>query len=263
MSASDRRLIRVIGDDPLAGVASGRLVRPDAARGAVAGWLGALGRAVDALVFPWSCAVCGAEGQAGRSARRAAAALLERAAKAAASACPRCALPAGPYADLRGGCGDCRGRSLGFEAAVALGPYEGTLRELCLRMKHDRDAWLAPWLCDLWVEARGEAVDRLDLPADAWVVPVPLHWRRHWERGYNQAEALARGLARKLDRPGPPAVAAGRGHQEAGRAVGHRPGQGPAQGVPRPEEPRTRGPHDPPGRRRPDHRRHLRRRRPH
>ena len=128
-------------------------------------------------------------------------ALLEHSAKAAGSACPRCALPAGPYADLRRGCGDCRGRSLGFEAAVALGPYDGTLRELCLRMKHDRDAWLAPWLCELWVEARGEAVDRLDLPPDAWVVPVPLHWRRHWERGYNQAEALAHGLARKLDRP--------------------------------------------------------------
>jgi ComF family protein len=178
-----------------------KLVRPDAARSRVAGWLGAVGRAVDALVFPWSCAACGAEGQGRAFCPSCRSALLERAEKAAASACPRCALPAGPYADLRDGCGDCRDRSLGFEAAVALGPYEGTLRDLCLRMKHDRDAWLAPWLCDLWVEARGEAVDRLALPADAWVVPIPLHWRRHWERGYNQAEALARDLARRLERP--------------------------------------------------------------
>ena len=178
-----------------------KLVRPDAVRSAVAGWLGAVGRAADALVFPWSCAVCGAEGTGGAFCPSCRAALLEHSATATAWACPRCALPAGPYADLRGGCGDCRGRSLGFEAAIALGPYDGTLRELCLRMKHDRDAWLAPWLCGLWVEARGEAVDRLSLPPDAWVVPVPLHWRRHWERGYNQAEALARGLARKLDRP--------------------------------------------------------------
>jgi ComF family protein len=171
------------------------------ARPAVAGWLGALSRAVDALVFTWSCAVCGAEGSGGAFCRSCREALRENAAKAAASACPRCALPAGPYADLRGGCGDCRGRSLGFEAAVALGPYEGALRDLCLRMKHDRDAWLAPWLSDLWAEARGEAIDRLVLPPDAWVVPVPLHWRRHWERGYNQAEALAHGLARRLGRP--------------------------------------------------------------
>ena len=167
-------------------------------RPAIAGWLGALGRAVDALVFPWACAVCGVEGAAGAFCPSCREALLGRAAKAAASACPRCALPAGPYADLRGGCGDCRGRSLGFEAAVALGPYEGVLRDLCLRLKRDRDAWLAPWLCDLWAEARGEAIGRLGLPPDAWVVPVPLHWRRHWERGYNQAEALARGLGRRL-----------------------------------------------------------------
>jgi ComF family protein len=163
--------------------------------------LGALGRAVDALVFPWACAVCGAEGTGDAFCPSCRGALLEHAAKAASSVCPRCALPAGPYADLRGGCGDCRGRSLGFEAAVALGPYEGTLRELCLRMKHDRDAWLARWLCELWIQARGEALDRLDLPPDTWVVPVPLHWQRHWERGYNQAEALARGLARRLGRP--------------------------------------------------------------
>ncbi len=179
----------------------GRLVRPDAALSAVAGWLGALGRAVNALVFPWACAACGAEGTGAAFCPSCRAAMLAHSAKAAASACPRCALPAGPYADLRGGCGDCRGRSLGFEAAVALGLYEGMLRELCLRMKHDRDAWLARWVCELWIQAKGEALDRLGLPPDAWVVPVPLHWRRHWERGYNQAEALARGLARKLDRP--------------------------------------------------------------
>jgi ComF family protein len=82
---------------------------------------------------------------------------------------------------------------------MALGPYEGSLRDLCLRLKHERDAWLAPCLSDLWVEARREAVSAL--PPDTWVVPVPLHWWRHWRRGYNQAEALARGLARRLDLP--------------------------------------------------------------
>jgi ComF family protein len=178
----------------------GRLVRPDAASSASGGWLRALGRAVDALVFPWSCAVCGVERSDGAFCPSCRIALLERSAKAAASACPRCAMPAGPYADMRGGCGDCRGRSLGFEAAVAIGPYEGALRNLCLRLKHERDAWLALWLCDLWIEARGEAIERLALPPDAWVVPVPLHWWRHWERGYNQAEALARGLAQRLGR---------------------------------------------------------------
>src|SRR5262249_30266537 len=125
--------------------------------------------------------------------------LLDGSAAAAAAACPRCALPVGPFADLRAGCAACRGRSLGFDASLALGPYEGALRELCLRLKHERNAWLAPWLSDLLVEARDKVVAHL--PADAWIVPVPLHWWRHWRRGYNQAEALALGLGRRLNLP--------------------------------------------------------------
>jgi ComF family protein len=98
-----------------------------------------------------------------------------------------------------GGCSACRNRTLGFDAVIALGPYEGALRELCLRLKHERYAWLAPWLSELLIEARREAL--ASLPADAWVVPVPLHWWRHWRRGYNQAEALARGLAGRIGLP--------------------------------------------------------------
>src|SRR5262245_30629308 len=105
-----------------------------AARSAVGGWLGALARAVDAVVFPWSCAACGAEGAGGAFCPSCRGALLGWSARGTGSACPRCALPAWRCADLRRGCGACRECSLGFEAAVALCPYEGTLRELCLRM---------------------------------------------------------------------------------------------------------------------------------
>jgi ComF family protein len=117
----------------------------------------------------------------------------------AASACPRCASQVGPFADLQGGCSQCRGRSLGFDAALACAPYEGAIKDLCLQLKHERNAWLAPWLGDLLVEGRREAISRL--PADAWVVPIPLHWWRHWRRGYNQAEVLARSLAKGLGLP--------------------------------------------------------------
>jgi ComF family protein len=175
--------------------------RPIAARerGVIAGWLSSLGQAVDALVFPWSCSICGTEGSSGPFCPSCRQELLERSALTAAKACPRCALPVGPFADLQRGCSKCRGRSLGFDAALALGPYDGAIRDLCLQLKHERNAWLAPWLGDLLVEGRGEAISRL--PADAWVVPVPLHWWRHWRRGYNQAEVLARGLARRLGLP--------------------------------------------------------------
>jgi ComF family protein len=108
-------------------------------------------------------------------------------------------MPVGPFGDSKEGCADCRGRSLGFDQAFALGPYEGAIRALCLQLKHESNAWLAPWLSDLLLEARHDALGRL--PADSWVVPVPLHWWRQWQRGYNQAEALALGLARRLQLP--------------------------------------------------------------
>ncbi len=155
--------------------------------------------AVDDLVFPWTCLLCGTEGGAfhGPFCASCRARVLDDAAAAGVSACPRCALPVGPHADLRGGCAECRDRSLGFDAALALGPYAHSIRDLCLRLKYERDAWLAPWLSNLLAEARQSELTQL--PRDAWIVPVPLHWWRRMQRGFNQAEALAKGLSRPLD----------------------------------------------------------------
>jgi ComF family protein len=165
----------------------------------IVGCLSALREAFDALVFPWSCPVCGAEGLGSPFCPTCREGILEQSARSALSSCPRCALSVGPFADLRGGCAACRDHSLGFDSALALGPYEGAIRELCLRLKHEHNAWLAPRLSDLFVEARRDAISQL--PSDVWVVPIPLHWSRQWWRGYNQAEALACGLARRLGLP--------------------------------------------------------------
>ena len=165
----------------------------------VSGWLSSLGEALDALVFPWSCAVCGTEGITDPFCGPCRQKLLEQSNAASKLACPRCGLQAGPFADLRGGCGSCRGQSLGFDASFSMGSYDGELRELCLRLKHERDAWLATWLGKLFVEARWDLFN--SLPSDTVVVPVPLHWWRHWQRGYNQAEALALGVAKQLRLP--------------------------------------------------------------
>ena len=162
-------------------------------------WLVGFREALDALVFPWSCAVCGREGVTEPFCRQCRESLLEQSTSSSKLVCPRCALRAGPFADLNGGCGSCRGRSLGFDASFSMGSYEGEVRELCLRLKHERDAWLATWLAKLFVEARREVFD--SLPSDTLVVPVPLHWWRHWQRGYNQAEALAEGVAKQLGLP--------------------------------------------------------------
>jgi ComF family protein len=167
--------------------------------GIIGGWLISLRDALDELVFPWSCTICGEEGSGSPLCRPCHLRILEQATRSMAVACPRCASSAGPFADLRGGCAMCRDRSLGFDAALALGPYDGDIQNLCLRLKHESNAWLAPWLSKLFVEARCDAISYL--PRDAWIVPVPLHWWRRCRRGYNQAEALAHGLARRVNLP--------------------------------------------------------------
>lgn len=168
-------------------------------RGASGSWKGYLVEAFDALLFPWSCAICDAPGDSGPFCVTCRRDLLAQSARFAEVACPRCGLRVGPYANLDRGCGACRGRSIGFDAVVAFGNYEGPLRELCLMLKHEREAWLARWLTELLAEARVDVLGAL--PADACVAPIPLHWQRYWKRGYNQADALARELAKHLNRP--------------------------------------------------------------
>ncbi|WP_250846960.1 ComF family protein [Aquisphaera insulae] len=168
-------------------------------RAIVRGWY-ACGRAAGDLLFPWYCAVCGSDHSArGPFCETCRARLLGPGSFAAGSTCPRCALPIGPHSLVEGGCSQCRGDALGFDAAIALGPYQGDLREVCLKLKHEPNAWIAPGLSALLATAR--ALELAALPRDTWVVPVPLHWSRRIGRGYNQAEELARGLARAAGLP--------------------------------------------------------------
>jgi ComF family protein len=112
--------------------------------------------------------------------------------------CPRCSSTVGPFVDLDGGCTRCRGTTFGFDQALRLGPYEGLLREVILRLKHPAGEGLAELIGKLWAE---QAAPRLrELKPDA-ILPVPLHWLKHWRRGYNQSQALARALAEHLRVP--------------------------------------------------------------
>lgn len=159
------------------------------------GW-DSLGEAVDALAFPRVCPICDADADSSAFCPPCRAELLE----AAGSVCPRCAMPVGPHALLDRGCSECRGRPLGFDAAVALGPYQGSIRHLCLRLKHVQNAWLARWVAELVAQSRRPALQG-EINTQPWVVPVPLHWTKRFTRGYNQAEALASGLGRSLKLP--------------------------------------------------------------
>jgi ComF family protein len=112
--------------------------------------------------------------------------------------CPRCAGTVGPFAPLEAGCTHCRDVSFHFERVLRLGPYEGLIREVILRLKHVSHDGLAEMLGELWAEHSGA---ELRAAGASVVVPVPLHFRRLWQRGYNQSAALAHGLAGRLRLP--------------------------------------------------------------
>jgi ComF family protein len=103
-------------------------------------------------------------------------------------ACPRCgAACPGPR------CGECAGKEFAFAGAVALGRYEGKLREAVLRLKFRGERHLA--------DAFGRRLAaRLAKRADA-VAPVPMSRWKLLARTYNAAELVAERLARHAGLP--------------------------------------------------------------
>jgi ComF family protein len=112
--------------------------------------------------------------------------------------CPHCGCTVGPFVDTSDGCSECREINYHFERVLRLGPYDGVLRELILRMKQAGGDILAELMGELWAE---HAETSLREVAATAVVPIPLHWRRFYGRGHNQSEALAYALAARLHIP--------------------------------------------------------------
>jgi ComF family protein len=104
--------------------------------------------------------------------------------------CATCDLPL-PFADDRSRqCGTCLAklpRHSGIKAAVA---YDDISRDVALRLKHGGKIGLARLV--------GGQLRRYlaEIPQDALLVPVPLHWTRLWSRTYNQSALIARELAK-------------------------------------------------------------------
>jgi predicted amidophosphoribosyltransferase len=129
-----------------------------------------LARGLLHLLYPSVCAACGRllpPGQADFCAACRTALTADP-----FSTCPRCAGTVGPYTHLEGGCTACRGVSFHFEKVLRLGPYDGPLRQLILRMKHPRGEGLAEALGLLWAD---HTVQRLRGVGATVIVPVPLH----------------------------------------------------------------------------------------
>jgi ComF family protein len=79
---------------------------------------------------------------------------------------------------------------------IVAGSYAPPLSTAIVRFKYEGRAELCRDLAQLLAPA----LDRLELAADACLVPVPLHPRRLATRGYNQAALLAQELARGRER---------------------------------------------------------------
>jgi predicted amidophosphoribosyltransferase len=119
-------------------------------------------------------------------------------------ACPRC----GAWV-LDGRCGECPGKDFVFAGAVALGRYEGRLRDAVLRLKFRGARHLAD-------DFGRRIAERLPRRFDA-VAAVPLAGWKLFSRGYNASELLAervaaharlpyrRGLLKKIRRTRPQA----------------------------------------------------------
>lgn len=86
-------------------------------------------------------------------------------------------------------CGRCLADPPAFDSARAAVAYGAIARTLALRLKYHRRPGIA--------ETIARQLDRLAVPADALVVPVPLHRWRIWRRGFNQSALVARSVARR------------------------------------------------------------------
>jgi ComF family protein len=101
--------------------------------------------------------------------------------------CIRCGLPlAGTEIDT---CGRCLAQPPRLDRIRAAVAYDDLPRSIALKLKYGRKVALARTM------ARYMAPLRADWPADAIVVPVPLHRWRLWARGFNQSALVARELA--------------------------------------------------------------------
>ncbi|MEQ8210386.1 MAG: ComF family protein [Lacipirellulaceae bacterium] len=112
--------------------------------------------------------------------------------------CPVCASPVPEAGGVRLDCGVCRNNKPRFDRTIALGEYEGLLRDLILRMKSETRKLVArSLLAFAWKERHQEL---RDLGVDA-ICAVPTHLIRQWQRGVNGPHVLASALSKELGVP--------------------------------------------------------------
>jgi ComF family protein len=148
------------------------------------------------LLYPAACAGCGQE-LATAAEMPFCAGCVGQLKLIEGASCLRCGGPV-PGEVSRATCYRCGGTKLWFDETVALGEYEGLLRDWLLQMKHGRSELLGLSIAELIWQRHAERLQSLRPDV---VVPVPMHWRRRWMRGINSPAVVAERLAGHLRVP--------------------------------------------------------------
>jgi len=111
--------------------------------------------------------------------------------------CPRCAAPLGPEV-VEDDCPRCRDRRYHFQAVLALGIYQGLLREAVIRMKQRVHEALTLSMGYLLADRVREGL--ADAAPDL-LVPVPSYWLKRLWRGFNGPDLLVEAMGRRLGVP--------------------------------------------------------------
>ncbi len=87
-------------------------------------------------------------------------------------------------------CALCRRYRLELKRGIALGNYQGLLKQLVLRMKRERDEIMGfQFGCLLGHDLRTHDFNDIDL-----ITPIPTHWWRHCKTGFHAADSICDGI---------------------------------------------------------------------
>ncbi len=117
--------------------------------------------------------------------------------------CRRCSAPVGPNLITDTGCIHCLGDKFAFSRVLALGAYDGSLRQACVQAQHDPSGRIVRSLADRFIERWKPELLAMDVDV---VVPVPAHWMTRFARLSAPAAGLAQRLARVLKLPCDPHI---------------------------------------------------------
>jgi ComF family protein len=169
----------------------------------VKGWLASLAGGLRRSLEPMACPSCGQRFGDPAEIHLCPGCLQKLLTETNLEYCQGCGRSTGPYELVEGECFDCRSKPRPFAGVIRVGPHAGVLRRLILRMKYERQVWLADGLGRLLVAAAQRAGRWAGVEA---VIPVPCHWTRPWLVGSDHTHILAEAVERWGGPPLAPAL---------------------------------------------------------